>query len=132
VHACSALGSRGGKHDASHEPRSCQRDLLGYEAADRETQEVDLSELERVEEQGRVIRHLGDRAWRLPAGAADAGVVEGDDTPVLCESVDQHGVPVLEVPSEVLEKDQRDLSAAEVPVDEGGPIRCVDLLVLRR
>jgi hypothetical protein len=58
---------------------------------------------------------------RCPGGA-DSGVVDGDDAPGQGQRVDQRGIPVVEVPAEVLEQDQRHATLATA----GVAVRIVD------
>jgi hypothetical protein len=88
--------------------RAGQRDLLGHEAADRETEQVGLADLHRGQERQGIARHLPDVVRGDAGGAADAdaGVVEGDNPPGAGERVDQRGIPVVEIPAEMLEQYQ--------------------------
>ena len=51
-----------------------------------------------------------------PLDPADAGVVERHDPPVRCERVDQSRIPVVEVPPEMLEQNERRLGVTDFPV----------------
>jgi hypothetical protein len=122
VHAGGALRGRGGQHQPADDGRPGQRDLLRDEAADGEPQQVNLAEVHCGEERDGVAGHLLDGARRCAAGAADSGVVDGDDPPGQGQRVDQRGIPVVEVPAEVLEQDQRHATLATA----GVAVRIVD------
>ena len=51
---------------------------------------------------------------RAAGRGADPDVVEGDHTSMCGERVDERGVPVVEVAAEVLQQDERNLSATDV------------------
>ena len=89
-----------------HDGGSGQGNLLRDEAADGEPQKIHLAEVQGGDKGDRVVCHLLHSVRCLPGGAADSGVVEGDDTPGRRQRVDQRGVPVVEVSAEVLEEDQ--------------------------
>ena len=93
--AVCALGGGGREDQPAHEVRPDQRELLGDEAADRETKDV-----------------------------------EGDDASRRGEVVHQRGVPVVEVPAEVLKQDERHLAPlAGIAVGEVDAARRADQLV---
>jgi hypothetical protein len=104
VHARGALRRRGRQDQPSHDGRPGQGNLLRDEAADGEPQQVNLAEFHGGDEGDGVAGHLLHAVRCCPGGAADSGVVERDDTPGRCQRVDQRGIPVVEVPAEVLEK----------------------------
>ncbi len=56
---------------------------LGDETAEREREDVDPVEAERLDEGEGVVGHRLDAVGHLAAGAADAAVVEGDDVVTL-------------------------------------------------
>jgi hypothetical protein len=59
------------------------------------------------------VGHCFDRI-RGPAGrSADADVVERDDASLRGERVDKGRIPVVEVPAEVLQQDERDMTSTE-------------------
>jgi hypothetical protein len=123
---------RGGRQDQStHDGWPPQRNLLRDEAADGESQQIDLTEVHGGEERDGVACHLLHRVRRCPGGATDPGVVEGDDPPGRGQRVDQRGIPVVEVAAEVLEQDQRHviLAAAGVAVRIVDAVGCADQLV---
>jgi hypothetical protein len=107
VHAGSALRRRRSEHEPPDERGPAQRHVLGEEGSQRESQDVDLRQVQRVDEGDGVLRHLRDRAGRGTAHATDAGVVEGDDPSVGGQRVHQHRVAVVEVSSEVHQQHQR-------------------------
>jgi hypothetical protein len=96
--------------------RGDQGDLLPDEAADRETEQIDSLQAERVDEGDRVAGHRLDGAWRPAGRGADANVVERNHASIRRECVGERGVPVVEVAAEVLQQDQRHLAFAEVTV----------------
>jgi hypothetical protein len=97
VHILAALRSGARERETSHEPRPDEHELLRHEPAEREGQQVDLAQLERLEEPQRVVRHGGHRARCVAGRSADAGVVERDHLAHRGEGVDERGVPVVEV-----------------------------------
>jgi hypothetical protein len=109
---------RGGEDEPANDRRPHQRDLLGNEAADGETEQVGVVKLHGGEERDRVAGHLLDGVRGGSGGTADSGVVEGHDPPGRRQRVDQRRIPVVQVPAEVLEQDQRHraLPAAGVTV----------------
>jgi hypothetical protein len=107
VHVLAALRARSREHQAAHEPRPDERELLRDEPAEREAEQVDLAQLQRLEEAQRVVRHRGHRARRAAGRPADAGVVEQDHLAHRGQRVDERGVPVVEVAAEMLQQDQR-------------------------
>jgi hypothetical protein len=114
----------GGQDQPAHDGRPPQRDLLRDEAADGEPQHIDLTEVHGGEERDGVTGHLFHRVRCGPGGAADSGVVEGDDPPGLPgrgQRVDQRGIPAVKVAAEVLEQDQRRVTLAA-----GIAVRVVD------
>jgi hypothetical protein len=102
---------------------------LGDEAADGETEDIDLTELHGGEEGDGVVRHLPDDVRRGSGGTADPGVVECDDPPGRGQRVDQRGIPVVQVSPEVLEKDQRYRALARVAVRVVDAVRSAHHLV---
>ena len=111
---------------ATDHRRPDQRDLLGDEAADREAEEVDRAELEGLEERDGIARHLRDRARRRARRSAHPGVVERHDSPVARQRVDQRGIPVVEVPAEVLEEHERRRPFADLAIRVVDPVRGAD------
>ena len=85
----------------------------------------------RGEERDGVARHLLDGVRGGAGGAADSGVVERHDPPGRRQRVDQRRVPVVEIPAEVLEQDQRHrtLAAAGVAVGVVHAVGRTDQLV---
>jgi hypothetical protein len=94
-------------------------DHLGDHAAHGESVKIDLVETQRADEPDGVLGHRLDGVWRFAGGGTDAAVVEGDH-PVLCgDAVDHPRVPVVEVPCQVHEEDDRDTGLrAELAVGE--------------
>jgi hypothetical protein len=129
VHPAGALRGRRGEHQAAHQCGAGERDVLGDEAAERESQDVGAVDAERVEEGDGVAGHVGHGARGGPARGADTGVVERDDPPVGGEQVDEGGIPVVQVAAEVHERDQRNAVLREVTVGVGDAVGCRDELV---
>ena len=107
MHASRALRRRGPEDQPAHQSWPGQGDLLGDEAADRESQEIGPVEPHRGQEGNSVTGHLPDGVRRGPARAADAGVVECHNAAGRCQRVDQRGIPVVEISAEMLEQYQR-------------------------
>ena len=61
IHALAASRSGADEHQAANEFGRLQRDLLRDKAADREAQQVNPTEPERIDEGDRVGPHLRDR-----------------------------------------------------------------------
>jgi hypothetical protein len=76
-------------------------------------------ELQKRSEEGIASNILADRLRRLVAGGL-----------LTREGVDQRRVPVLKVPPEVLQEDNRHLAGAKITVGEGRPVRRLDPPVL--
>ena len=116
MHAGGAL-RRGGRQDQpAHGGRPGQRDLLGDEAADGEPEQVNLAEIHGLDEGDGVVCHLLHGARGGTGGAPDSGIVEGDDAAAGGQRVDQGRIPVVEIPAEVHEQDQRHAAATGVAV----------------
>ena len=112
--------------------RPDQGDLLGDEAADGESEQIDLAELLGLEEGDGVACHLLDGARRGSAATAHSGVVERDDTARRGERVDQCGIPVVEVSPEMLEQNEWQHPTAGFAIDEVDPVGRADALVRGR
>src|SRR5215472_14704270 len=82
MHAGRAPWGGGREYQLPNDGWPGQRDLLGYEAADGEPEDVDLAKVQGGDEGNRVVCHLLDRVRCPPGRAADSGVVEGHDPPV--------------------------------------------------
>jgi hypothetical protein len=102
-----ALGGGSGQHEPADQARAEQREFLRDVAAEREAEDVDFLQTERVDEGERVASHVGHVVGNNSRRAADAAVVEQDDFATLCEPVDQRRVPAVQVAAEVLEADER-------------------------
>jgi hypothetical protein len=131
VHASRALRRRGSQHQPADDRLPDQRSLLRNEAADGEAEEAHLAELHGGDERDGVARHLLDGVRGSAGGAADSGVVERHDPPRQGQRADQRGIPVVQVPAEMLEKDQRRpaLTAAGVAVGIVNAVGGTDRLV---
>jgi hypothetical protein len=75
------------------------------------------------------VGHRLDGVRRRARCARDADVVERNDTAIRGKRVDEGWIPVVEVPAEVLQRDERDIALANVavcvldPVLGGDPLR---------
>jgi hypothetical protein len=105
--------------------------MLRDEAADGEAEQVGLADPHGGEERDGVAGHLPDGLRGGAGGAADPGVVERHDPPGRRQRLDQRRVPVVQVPAEVLEQDQRHraLAAAGVAVGVVDAVDPADQLV---
>src|SRR5918994_1086289 len=81
---------------------------LGDHAAEREGEDVDRVEAERLDEADSVVGHRLDAVGHGAGGGADATVVEGDHVVPLGDRVDDARVPVVQRGGEVDEEDHRD------------------------
>jgi hypothetical protein len=63
-------------------PGRSNGELLRDQAAQRESESVDLLNAEGVDEGGCVLRHLFNRSRNLATGIGDAGVVQQNHLPV--------------------------------------------------
>jgi hypothetical protein len=77
------------------------------------------------------VGHLDHRAWRGPHGHPYSHVVEGHDTAGRSVRVDQRRIPVVEVPPEVLEKDNRNGPVPDLSIGVVDAARGTDDLVCR-
>src|SRR4051812_13711526 len=75
--------------------------------ADREPEQVDPVESQRIDERDHPPRRLPDRAAELARRGPDTRIVDEDDLALGGERVGHRGVPVVEVAAEVLQQDQR-------------------------
>ena len=82
MHAGGALRSRGRQDHPAYDGGPGQRDLLRDEAADGEAEQVNLAQVQGLDERDGLVRHLLRGVCCFPGGAADSGVIEGDDTAV--------------------------------------------------
>jgi hypothetical protein len=116
VHPRRTPRSRGREDDAPQQIGANQRGLLRNEAADREPEEIQALEAHRVEEGDCVVSHRLDRVRRRACRGTHADVVERHHASLRGEIVDQRGIPVVEIPAEVLQQDERHITGAEVAV----------------
>ncbi len=128
MHPGCTLWCRRGEHDAPEQIRPDERDLLCDEAADREAEQIDSLKIHRLEKIDGSVGHRLDGVRRPAGRGADADVVERDHASIRGEGVDQSGVPVVEVPAEVLQQDERDITVTDVAVRILDPILGRDLL----
>ena len=102
-----ALGSGFGQDEPASQARAKQRQLLRDVATEREAEDVDFLQAERVDEGERVASHVVHVVGNDSGRAGDAAVVEQDHFAILGEPVDEHWVPAVEVAAEMLQADQR-------------------------
>jgi len=69
-----------------------------------------------LDECDRVVSHRIDGVRRHAGRAANAAVVEGDNAPPDGQGVDQSRIPVIEIPAEVLQQNERHLAGTEIVV----------------
>ena len=79
---------------------------LGDHPAEGEGEDVDGVETECSDEGVGVVGHRLDGVGNGPGGGSDAAVVEGDDVVLLCDRVDDPGVPVVQRGGEVDQEDR--------------------------
>jgi hypothetical protein len=124
-------GAGAREDDLADEARFFLRDDLCDEAAHRQIEQIDLVEAKGADEPHRVVGHPFDRVRRGAARSTHPAVPEGD--PTSCgESVDDARIPVVQVPGQVDQEDQRHaVLGAELPIGELHPVnghgagRCV-------
>src|SRR5262249_5497512 len=131
VHTGPALWRRRGQYQAAHQRRTNQGDFLRHEAADRKSKEVDPVEILAVEEGDGVTRHLRHGPRRGSARSAHTHVVEGDALPPRRQGVDQRGIPVVQIATEMLEQDQWCGALSSLAVGEVNAVGGGDHLVWR-
>ena len=107
VHARRPLRAGRRQDETPDERRPHEGDLLGDEPADREAEQIDSVEAERVDERDHPPRRLRDGAARLPGRGPDARVVDQDDLALGGERVGQRRIPVVQVAAEVLQQHER-------------------------
>ncbi len=71
------------------------------------TEQVDSLQAHRLDEGDRLLGHLFDGVRSRAGRRADTVVVEGNHPSIRSERVDEGRIPVVEVPSEVLQQDER-------------------------
>ncbi|MGC0393563.1 hypothetical protein ABIF91_005949 [Bradyrhizobium sp. USDA 241] len=79
-------------------------DLLGNAAAERKAQQVDLRKAEEIDEGECIPRHRSDIVRRLAGRATDPSIVECDDGAIGGKTVDDGGIPRINVAGEVLQE----------------------------
>ena len=131
VHAGRALRRRGRQDQPSHDGRPDQRDLLRDEAADGEPEHVDLAEFHGGDERDGVAGHLlHDVAAYFPVEPPTPALSNVMTRRCRGQRVDQRGIPVVQVPAEVLQEHQRHRAlAAGVAVRVVDAVRGADQLV---
>jgi hypothetical protein len=77
-----------------------------------------LVEVHSVEKSQGTRRCLGHRVGHVPLRPSDTLVVERDHPPIHSQLIDQCGVPVVEIASEVLQQNNRTPLATGVAVGE--------------
>jgi hypothetical protein len=102
MHPGPALRRRGRQDNSPYQVRPDESDLLGNEAADREPEDIDASDVQPCNEGKRIASHLLDRARSCSSCGTHTHVVERNDAPLPRQRVDEWRVPVLQVPAKVL------------------------------
>src|SRR4051812_48549967 len=90
-------------------------------ATERESEEVDSLQAERIDEGDRIPGHVGDVLWNGARRAGNPAVVDQDDLAVPRQAIDEQRVPVVEVAAEVLQHHERQrirLGIAEAAIGE--------------
>ncbi|MNT08034.1 hypothetical protein D3C72_1427620 [compost metagenome] len=91
-----------------------QHDLLHLEAPDRETKQIDLGQTQRPDHQGDVVRHVFDPVAGRAGRGGNAATVVKDDLAACGQTIGQQGIPVVQAAAEMLDEEQRGLSAGGV------------------
>jgi hypothetical protein len=123
------LRAGAGQHQPADQLRAQQGHFLRDHPADREPQQVDPGQVERVGERDDVAGHLGNGARNGPRRQAHPGVIHNDDLAVPRESAEQQRIPVIQVAAKVLQHHQRQhpsRGSAEPPVRVRHPITRVN------
>ncbi len=112
-------GPGAGEDDTAHQRRLLLRNHLRHETAQREAEEVDFREPQRLDEARRILGHGCDRIRRVAFRSADTAIVENDDVMPLCQAVDDGGVPIFEHRRQVMKENERNAALfANFPIDE--------------
>jgi hypothetical protein len=122
VHPRRTLRCRGREHDAPQQVGADERELLRDEAADREAEQIHPLEAHRLDTGDRIVGHRFDGVRRRAGRGGDADVVERNYASIRSERVHQGGIPVVEVPAEVLQQYERDITLTDVAVRVLDPI----------
>jgi hypothetical protein len=118
-HVLAAARAGADQHQAPDQLTSLQRDLLGDEAADRETEHINLLQSQRLDEGDGVGAHLLERGRHLARAVGNARVVEQDHLPRRREAVGHQRVPVVHRAGEMHVEDERHTTRfAEASVSE--------------
>ena len=116
------------EHEFAYEFGVPAGEVLGDEAAQRESEHVGMGDAERHNHLGDVVGHVGHEvAWRSRR-RRNASSVDEDHLATRGESVGEHRVPVIHAASEVLDQHDRHVGSGTPPA-VGEPI-AVDLDVL--
>src|SRR6185312_14735389 len=95
------------EHQLADQPSMPGGNLLSDAAAEGKSQQVHFDEAEQVDKGDRVSCHRRDIVRRWTGRATDPGVVKRDDWAIGGESVDDGGIPRIDVAREVLQQNQR-------------------------
>jgi hypothetical protein len=128
MHSRRALRCRRREHDAPKDIGANECDLLRDEAADREAEEIYPPEAHRVDKGDRTTGHRLNGVRSRFAGGTEADVVKQHDTLIRGQRVDERGIPVIEVPTEVLQQDVGDVTVTETAIRALDPILRLDSL----
>src|SRR5215469_16734390 len=92
------------ENEPADQPSVLSSDQLSDAAAKRKAQQVDFREAEQSDEGDGIFRHRCDVVRRFAGRTTDTGVVKRDDWPIGRESVDDGGIPRIDVAREVLQE----------------------------
>ncbi len=122
-HVLAAARAGADQHQAPDQIGCLQRDLLGDEAADREAEQINSRQSQRLYEGDGVGAHFLERGRHLARAAGYARVVEQDHFSTLGQAVGHGRVPMVHGAGEVLVENQRHTADRVV---ELGPILRID------
>src|SRR6202171_4158791 len=122
-HVAAAARTGADQHQAPDQLRGLQRDLLGDEAADREAEDINLLESQRLDEGDGVSTHLLERGRHLPARAGNARIVEQNHLSRRREAFGHRRIPIVDRPGEVLVENERHAARfAEATIGEADAV----------
>src|SRR5260370_768607 len=94
-----------------------KHEALRNVASDGETEYIDLTQSQGIDECSEVIAHRIDGVGRLAARAGDPRIVEKDDGTPLRKPIRHKRIPVIKAAAEVLKEDERRSAfRAEAPI----------------
>src|SRR5580704_5573471 len=102
-----AFRAGAGKNESVYQPRTMESDLLSNKAAHGEPEQIDLRQTKHINK----VENVGGKPrGRLRSGTgreSNAAVVDKDHLPFAGDGIDERWIPVVEIPSEVLEEHNR-------------------------